>query len=83
MLVDLVEDALSEIGYDATLAGLQYELANTTKGLELSVRGYNDKLPALLSTVVDMLKQVEIREARLKVFSDEVCGAFQLREYCY
>ena len=80
MFVDLVEDALSEISYDATLAGLHYELANTTKGLELSVRGYNDKLPVLLSTVVDMLKQVEIREERLKVFSEQVCDVFQSRD---
>ena len=73
LYVDLIDDALSEVTYDAALAGLHYELANTAEGLSLSVRGYNDKLPVLLGTVIDMLKKVEFREDRLKVFSEQVC----------
>lgn len=72
LFVDLINDALSEITYDATLAGLNYELKNTAEGLYVSISGYNDKLPILLASVIQTLKDVEIREDRLKVFAEQV-----------
>lgn len=72
LFVDLVNDALAEIAYDATLAGLNYELKNVAEGLYVSVSGYNDKLPILLKSVIQTLKDVEIREDRLGVFAEQV-----------
>ena len=45
---DVVKDALNEYSYDASIAGLQYELINSTKGLQLVFFGYNDVMPTLL-----------------------------------
>lgn len=72
LFVDLVEDSLSEITYDASLAGLHYSIENKKDGISLSVRGYNDKLPVLLGTVVDHLRAIDIREERLKVFLEQL-----------
>ncbi|EKM58998.1 uncharacterized protein PHACADRAFT_249147 [Phanerochaete carnosa HHB-10118-sp] len=72
LFTDLVEDSLSEITYDASLAGLYYSVDSEKEGLYVSVRGYNDKLPVLLGTVIDRLKTINIREDRLKVFSEQL-----------
>ena len=74
LFVDLVEDSLSEITYDASLAGLHYSVATEKEGLYVSVRGFNDKLPVLLGTVIDRLKNINVREDRLKVFVEQVSG---------
>ena len=72
LFTDLVEDSLSEVAYFASLAGLHYDVSTEKEGMYVSVRGYNEKLPALLGTVIDRLKTVNIREDRLKVFVEKV-----------
>lgn len=72
LFVDLLEDALSEITYDARLAGLYYSVATGKEGLYLFVGGYNDKLPLLLGTVVDTLRDMAIRQDRLNVYTEQV-----------
>ena len=70
---DLVKDALNEYSYDASIAGLQYELINSTKGLQLIFFGYNDVMPSLLSTVTDTMKAIAngiVNEDRLKLIID-------------
>ncbi|OCH85237.1 LuxS/MPP-like metallohydrolase [Obba rivulosa] len=72
LLADLVEDALSEIAYDAELAGLTYSISSLRSGLSVSVGGYADKLPVLLRTVLEMLKNINIDRERLKVIAEQV-----------
>ncbi|CDO75620.1 hypothetical protein BN946_scf184840.g3 [Trametes cinnabarina] len=72
LLVDLVEDALAEVTYDADLAGLSYSLSNEVEGLSVSVGGYNDKLHVLLRTVLAKLRGLQVQPDRLRVLKEKV-----------
>lgn len=80
LLVKLFDDALSEITYDASLAGLWHSITSHSEGLEIRVHGYNDKLAVLLDTVLDKMKSLVIRQDRLDVFVEEVRDYDILRE---
>lgn len=72
LLVDLLDDALSELTYAATLAGLSYDVTHEKAGVYLSVSGYSDKLPLLLRAVVDKIVEFEIKEDRVAVYKEQV-----------
>ena len=72
MLIDLVDDALSEITYDADVSGLGYSLSCHDEGLSVSVGGYNDKLAVLLRIVLDKLRTLGVDPERLSIVLDKV-----------
>ncbi len=72
LFVNLVEDALAEVTYDADLAGLSYSVSNDDDGIVVSVGGYNDKLDVLLRTVLEKLRNLEVAPDRLKVIAEKV-----------
>ncbi|KAL7284357.1 hypothetical protein ACG7TL_001646 [Trametes sanguinea] len=72
LLVDLVDDALAEIAYDATLAGLSYSVTNQLEGLAVSVAGYNDKIHVLLHTVLEKLCGLQVQPERFNVIRENV-----------
>lgn len=83
LLVDLLDDALSELTFAATLAGLSYDVTHEKAGVYLSVSGYSDKLPLLLRAVVDKLVEFEIKEDRVAVYKEQVraCQLENLRPW--
>lgn len=56
LLSDLVVDELTDITYYASLVGLSFKLSHWRDGLLVKVSGYNDKLPALLESVLSKLR---------------------------
>lgn len=69
LYLDLVDDALSEIRYQAGMAGSGYGLSQNDRGLQLRLYGYSDRLPVLMDTLLVELTEHEIdqeRFARLK-----------------
>ncbi|KAI0698094.1 LuxS/MPP-like metallohydrolase [Cytidiella melzeri] len=72
LLVDLIEDSLSEITYDAELAGLRYSISSDTTGLTVAINGYSDKLQLLLGTVMETVTDIQPVEDRLKVKTEEL-----------
>ncbi|KAH9941260.1 LuxS/MPP-like metallohydrolase [Epithele typhae] len=72
LLVDLVDDALAEVTYDASLADLAYALSNHTDGLVLHVSGYRDKLAVLLRTVLEKLRTLAVAPDRLRVAKEKI-----------
>ncbi|KAI0367165.1 LuxS/MPP-like metallohydrolase [Pilatotrama ljubarskyi] len=72
VFVDLVEDALAEVTYDADLAGLSYSVTNQIEGLTVSVGGYNDKLHVLLRTVLEKMRAVQVQPDRLRVLKEKI-----------
>ncbi|KAK7686016.1 hypothetical protein QCA50_010827 [Cerrena zonata] len=72
LLTDLLEDDLAEVTYDAELAGLDYSVTNYRGGILASVNGYNDKLGALLDTLLLRLKTLVINPDRLKVMAEQL-----------
>ena len=44
MYTELVNDALTEYSYDASLAGLGYDFGSYDRGVFLAASGYNEKV---------------------------------------
>tara|TARA_R110000868_G_scaffold139869_1_gene355048 strand:+ start:4564 stop:7446 length:2883 start_codon:yes stop_codon:yes gene_type:complete len=57
-----VNEALNTYSYPAQLAGLNYGLSANSRGLQLMLSGYQDKLPELLKRVLDGMQQVSISD---------------------
>jgi insulysin len=55
LYIDAVKYALSELTYDAQLAGLSFELNSQADGFEVRVTGFSEKAPLLLERVCKML----------------------------
>lgn len=70
--MDLVKDSLTEYSYDADLAGLFYNFANYGEGVQISVSGYNDKLPVLLKVVLEKIKGLVVNHERFAVLKEQV-----------
>ncbi|KAF7789938.1 hypothetical protein EIP86_000886 [Pleurotus ostreatoroseus] len=77
LLVELLNDALAEMTYHASLAGLDYSVASQTTGLYISFGGYNDKLSILVKTVVEKLKNFSIDQARLEVMTEKLSQSLE------
>jgi secreted Zn-dependent insulinase-like peptidase len=69
---ELIRDSLTEITYDASLAGLDYDVDNGSDGLTVSLSGYNDKLPVLLKVVLERIRSYKVNPERLQVFKEQV-----------
>jgi insulysin len=80
LLADLVGDSLTEISYDADLAGLSYNYASHSFGTYLVIGGYNDKLPALLRHIFEKIKGLEVEQDRLNVMKEKVRVCMRLPE---
>jgi insulysin len=71
-LYDLyLSEALTELTYDAALAGMSYSFGISQRGVILSVSGFNDKLPAFVDTVAAaVVAYVPTDEGKLAKFKD-------------
>jgi insulysin len=72
----LVDDALSEYTYDASLAGLRYTFGGTSTGTYIYVFGYNDKLSVFLDRILDCVKAITFKPERLPVMKEKVRHVF-------
>ncbi|WAR20847.1 IDE-like protein [Mya arenaria] len=78
MFVQLFKDALNEYAYNAEIAGLKYNFNSTAYGvammqsseLQLSVKGYNDKLDVLLMRVLEKMVTFEIDPKRYDIIKE-------------
>jgi insulysin len=78
-LYDLyLSEALTELTYDAALAGMSYSFGISQRGVILSVSGFNDKLPAFIDTVAAaVVAYVPTDEGKLAKFKDVLSRNFQ------
>ena len=68
LYVQLVRDALDSYSYPAALAGLNYDIRTSDKGLILMLGGFNDKEPVLLETVLKALRDTPIDPAKFALY---------------
>jgi len=66
----LMEDALNEYAYVATVAGLRYQLQHSSTGFVLSVHGYSHKAPVLLAAITAQLASFTASPARFALLSE-------------
>ncbi len=60
----MVADQLNEFVYPAQLAGLNFQLQSTWRGMELAINGFDDKQALLLEEIVSTLGSPEPDERR-------------------
>ncbi|CAI5718994.1 unnamed protein product [Hyaloperonospora brassicae] len=58
LFVRYLKDKLTEVSYDAELAGMEYEIGFNSRSLELHVGGYSHKLPSLLCKVFQQMLEM-------------------------
>ncbi len=78
---DMVRDALEEYVYDAELAGLDYQIAGHSMGIEIQVYGYNDKLPVLLEKVLTTMRDLEVRPERFEIVKERLLRGMRNWDY--
>jgi insulysin len=69
---DLVEDSLSEYSYDADIAGLSWGLNSAAIGLDVNVKGYNDKAAVLLEKAVIAMRDLEVKDDRFEIMKERL-----------
>lgn len=78
---ELVQDALVEYSYDAEISGLGYSIVAHSLGLDVSVSGYNDKMPVLLEKVLASMRDLEVREERFHIIKERLMRNFRNWDY--
>jgi len=58
LFVRYLKDQLTEVSYDAELAGMEYEIGFSSRALELHLGGYSHKLPVLLNKVLRQMLEM-------------------------
>lgn len=69
---ELIDDALNEVRFQASLAGSGYGLSLTSHGLQVRLYGYQDKLPLLLDTLVLELAEHSISPERFEILKTDM-----------
>lgn len=77
MFAQLFRDALTEYTYAAELAGLSYSLSNTKYGLNLTVKGYNDKQHVLLEKIMERMTSFTVDPKRFEILKDAYVRALR------
>lgn len=77
LVSSLVEDALSEVAYDAYLAGFNYNVTNHKRGMQVSVSGYSDKLDVVVGTITRYLREMQVDPRKLDVAKEQVGKEFR------
>ncbi|KAF9291020.1 Insulinase (Peptidase M16) [Linnemannia elongata] len=72
LYVALVKDVLNEETYAAQIAGLDYTLDSSIKGIQLSIRGYNDKAHLLLERVIHTMRNLQVEPDRFVRIRDQI-----------
>ncbi|KAL4232280.1 hypothetical protein ACF0H5_009851 [Mactra antiquata] len=77
LFVHLFKDALNEYAYDAEIAGLKYTLSSSNYGINLSVKGYSDKLDVLLKKIVEKMVSFKIDPKRFEILKEMYCRSLK------
>ncbi|KAI0511369.1 hypothetical protein KFK09_011999 [Dendrobium nobile] len=72
MFTRLLMDYLNEYAYYAAMAGLYYSIHSSNYGFQVTVVGYNHKMQSLLETVIDKIKNFEVKGDRFSVIKETV-----------
>ncbi len=72
LLALLVEDDLNEFAYPATLAGLQYGITPSSRGVSVKLSGYDQRMGVLLGKILHALQKSEFPEERFRSLKTEL-----------
>ncbi|MFS7964629.1 putative insulysin [Helianthus anomalus] len=72
LFLNLLKDKLNDIVYQASVAKLDTSISLVSDKLELKVYGFNDKLPVLLSKILETAKSFVPAEDRFVVIKEDM-----------
>ncbi|PWA98415.1 insulinase (Peptidase family M16) family protein [Artemisia annua] len=72
LYMNLLKDKLNDIVYQASVAKLETSISLASDKLELKVYGFNDKLPVLLSKVLETAKSFSPTDDRFAVIKEDM-----------
>jgi len=72
LLIDMINDQLNENSYPASLAGLSYSLSANSRGFDVGLQGYSNKMPVLLSMLSAQLQQPTLSNDRFEQLKIEL-----------
>ncbi len=70
-------EALNEWKYDINLAGLDYSVSRTDKGILLEYSGYSQHIPDLMASLATKLKDLTIDDTRFETLKTELKRSIQ------
>ncbi|WP_198343016.1 insulinase family protein [Oleiphilus messinensis] len=73
----LINDALNELTYPATLAGLQFSLYPHIRGMTIKISGYPQRQANLLTKILSALQYTHLSAARFEIKKDEIRRALE------
>ncbi|KAJ1845482.1 metalloprotease, partial [Coemansia sp. RSA 2708] len=68
----VLKDRLTEVTYDAEIAGLWFDISDTMEGVVVHIDGFNDKLLQLLRILLETLRSFRVEETQFAVYSREL-----------
>ncbi len=68
----LVNDALNEFSYPASLAGLYFSVSATSRGFDLMLSGYNDRQGLLLNRILSVMQRARFDQSRFERLKQEL-----------
>ncbi|CAB4256161.1 similar to Saccharomyces cerevisiae YLR389C STE23 Metalloprotease involved, with homolog Axl1p, in N-terminal processing of pro-a-factor to the mature form [Maudiozyma barnettii] len=71
LYVQLVNDSLKDLEYDAACANLRVSFVKISQGLDITLTGFNEKLATLLTRFLDGIKNFMADKDRFEVFKDK------------
>jgi len=70
LLTGIINKQLNSYAYPARLAGLNYSIYPTDRGITLTLSGYDQKQPVLLARILSAFKQPEITKTRFHILKN-------------
>ncbi|CCK69038.1 metalloendopeptidase KNAG_0B06080 [Huiozyma naganishii CBS 8797] len=71
LYVQLINDSLKDLQYNANCANLRASFVKTNQGLDLTLYGFNDKLIILLTRLLEGIKSFKLEQPQFKIFKDK------------
>jgi secreted Zn-dependent insulinase-like peptidase len=66
LLIAMMNDSLNENSYPALIAGLSYSLSANSRGFDIRLEGYDDKMSALLDMVINQVASPVFSQERFE-----------------
>jgi insulysin len=70
LFIKMINDQLNAYTYPASMAGLNFSLADAHNGFKINIDGYNDKAQSLFLDLLKEIKTFKPREQKFKSFKD-------------
>lgn len=77
LYVQLVNDSLKDLQYDASCANSHVSFSKTNQGLDLTIYGFNDKLYTILKEFLYGIQHFTPNETRFNIFKDKTIQNLQ------